>query len=89
MQYPLEPRSKWKMLRRYCKSEVRISRYLDTSTEAQVAKIMVQYGTSSRSSRKRTLYGHPLAGLLWERQFVKVVLEHGWDKVPNWECLIG
>ena len=34
------------------------------------------------------LYGHPLAGLLWERQFEKVLLEHGWEKVPNCE-LIG
>ena len=31
-------------------SNVRMSRYLDTSTEAQMAKIMVQYGRSSRSS---------------------------------------
>ena len=23
---------------------------------------------------------------LWERQFEKVLLEHGWEKVPNWEC---
>ena len=35
---------------------------------------------------ERNLYGHPLAGLLWERQFEKVLLEHGWEKVPNWEC---
>ena len=28
-----------------------------------------------------------LAGLLWERQFEKVLLKHGWEKVPNWECL--
>ena len=28
-----------------------------------------------------------LAGLLWERQFEKVLLEYGWEKVPNWECL--
>ena len=34
----------------------------------------------------RNLYGHPLAGLLWERQFEKVLSEHGWEKVPNWEC---
>ena len=26
------------------------------------------------------LYGHPLAGLLWERQLEKVLLEHGWEK---------
>ena len=31
-------------------SEVRMSRYLDTSTTTQMAKIMVQYGRSSRSS---------------------------------------
>ena len=35
---------------------------------------------------ERNLYGHPLAGLLWERQYEKVLLEHGWEKVPNWEC---
>ena len=35
---------------------------------------------------ERNLYCHPLAGLLWERQCEKV-LEHGWEKVPNWECL--
>ena len=29
---------------------------------------------------ERNLYGHPLAGLLWERQFEKVLLEHGWQK---------
>ena len=28
---------------------------------------------------ERNLYGHPLAGLLWERQFEKVLLEHGWE----------
>ena len=37
---------------------------------------------------ERNLCGHPLAGLLWERQFEKVPLEHGWGKVPNWECLL-
>ena len=36
---------------------------------------------------ERNQYGHPLAGLLWERQFEKVLLEHGWEKVPNLECL--
>ena len=28
-----------------------------------------------------------LAGLLWERQFEKIPLQHGWEKVQNWECL--
>ena len=36
---------------------------------------------------ERNLFGHPLAGLSWERQFDKVLSEHGWRKVPNWECL--
>ena len=31
---------------------------------------------------ERNLYGHPLAGPLWERQFEKVFL-HGWEKVPT------
>ena len=35
---------------------------------------------------ERDLYGHPLARLLWERQFEKILLQHGWEKVPNWEC---
>ena len=46
----------------------------------QIAQILVQYGRPSRSSQ-RNLYGHPLAGLSWERQFEKVLLEHGWEKV--------
>ena len=32
---------------------------------------------------ERNLYGHPLAGLLWERQFEKVLLKHGWEKVSS------
>ena len=36
---------------------------------------------------ERNLRGHPLAGLLWERQFEEVLLELGWEKVPNLECL--
>ena len=36
---------------------------------------------------ERNLYGHPLGGLLWEKQFEKILLKHGWEKIPNWECL--
>ena len=36
---------------------------------------------------ERNLYGHLLAGLLWERQFEKILLQHGWEKVAIWECL--
>ena len=35
---------------------------------------------------ERNLFGHPLAGLLWARQFEKILLKYGWEKVPNWEC---
>ena len=36
---------------------------------------------------ERNLYGHLCAGLLWERQFEKILLKRGWEKIPNWECL--
>ena len=36
---------------------------------------------------ERNLYGHPLAGLLSERQFEKILLLNSWEKVSNWECL--
>ena len=36
---------------------------------------------------ERNLYGHPIAGLLWERQCEKILLRNGWEKVPNWKCL--
>ena len=37
---------------------------------------------------ERNLYGHPLAGLLWKRQFEEILLKYGWEKVSNWECLL-
>ena len=36
---------------------------------------------------ERTLYGHPLGRLLWEKQFEDILLKHCWEKIPNWECL--
>ena len=35
---------------------------------------------------ERKMYGHPLTGLLWERQFDKVLVENSWRNVPHWEC---
>ena len=35
---------------------------------------------------ERNLYGHPLAGLFWERRLEKILLKYGWKKVSNWEC---
>ena len=36
---------------------------------------------------ERNLYGHPLAGLLCESQFEKILLKHGCKKISNCECL--
>ena len=36
---------------------------------------------------ERNLCGHLVAGLLCEWQFEKILLQHGWEKVSNWECL--
>ena len=44
-----------------------------------------QYGRPSRSF-ERNLYGHLVAGLSWERQFEKILLKYGREKVFNWEC---
>ena len=60
-----------------------MSRQMDSYTTIQMAKIMVPVW----KTLERNLYGHPLAGLLWERQFEKVLLKYGREKVSNWECL--
>ena len=36
----------------------------------------------------RNLYGHPLAGLVWERQFENILLKYGWEKVSDLGMLI-
>ena len=36
---------------------------------------------------ERNLYGHPLARLLSERQFEKILSQHGLEKVSTWECV--
>ena len=35
---------------------------------------------------ERNLHGHPLAGLLWEKQLEKVLIEERCGQVPGWEC---
>ena len=32
---------------------------------------------------ERNLYGHPLAGLLRDRQFEKILMKYGWEKVSK------
>ena len=34
---------------------------------------------------ERNLHGHLLAGLFWERQLEKVLLQHAWEKFLNWK----
>ena len=36
---------------------------------------------------ERNLYGHPLAGLLWERHLEEALLKLQWENIPGWECL--
>ena len=65
-------------------SKIGVSRHLDSSTTIHMTKIMVQY---SVVPLVRILYGPPFGGLSWQRQFEKILLKHGWEKVPNLECL--
>ena len=69
-------------------SKVRMSSYLDTSAISQLAKIMVQYGRSSRSSwttSVRSSFGRTLMRKAIRESSTKF----GREKVPNWECLSG
>ena len=36
---------------------------------------------------KLNLYGHPLAGLLWEKHCQKAIFRAGFERIPGWECL--
>ena len=78
------------------KSQIGMSRHLDSSTTTQMAfpdiwtRLPRHKWPKSWSSMEdpvvpleRNLYGHPLTGLSWERQFEKILLKHGWEKIPN------
>ena len=67
-------------------SWIGMSRRLDTSSTTQVAQIMEKHWRSV-VPLERNLYGHPLAGLCWEIQIEEALLELGWEKKPNWECM--
>ena len=62
-----------------------MSRHLDSSTTTNWPKSWSSMEDPD-DPLERNLYGHPLAGLLWERQFEKILLKYGWEKVSNWEC---
>ena len=62
-----------------------MSRRLDSSTTTQSPKSWSSL-EDPVVPLERNLYGHLLAGLLWKRQFEKILLKYGWEKVSNWEC---
>ena len=84
MQHWLKPKKKWKMLtncQKIPKSEcpdiwIRLPRNKWPKSWSSMEDPVVPL--------ERNLYGHPLAGLLRERQFEKILLKHGWEKIPNW-----
>ena len=50
--------------------------------------VMVQCGRPSRSSSKesvRSSFGRTVMG---KAKFERILLQHGWEKVSNWECLV-
>ena len=69
-------------------SKVRMSRLLDSSTKSTNGQKSWSSVEDPVVPLERKVYGHPLAGLLWERQFEKVLLEHGLGKSCNLGVLI-
>ena len=91
-QYRLTHKWKWKMFTNVIEnSKIGVSRHLDSSTDdTNGPNSWSSMEDPVVSSWKRILYGHPLAGLLWERQFEKILLwEHGWEKIPKLGVLIN
>ena len=85
-QYPPTPESKWKTLQNCCNLPslcpdfwIRQPQHKWPKSWHNIEEPVVPLG--------RNLYGHPLAGLLWERQFEKVLLDNEREKAPTWECL--
>ena len=58
-------------------SEIGMSWCLDTPSTTQNGR---NHGKHPVVLLERNLYGHPLAGLLWERQFKEALSELGWEK---------
>ena len=64
-----------------------MSRHLDTSPETQNGQNHGPVRKIQSLFLNEIWYGHPLAGLLRERQFEKILLKYGWEKVSSCECL--
>ena len=87
-EYRLIPSKNGRCLQIIENSKIVMSRHQDSSTTTQMAEIMVQYERPS-FPLERNLYGHPLVGLLWERQFEKVLLKTWMGEKSKWECLFA
>ena len=66
--------------------KIGMSRHLDSSTTRHKWPKSWSSMEDPVVPLERNLYGHPLAGLLWEREFEKILLKY-WEKVSNWERL--
>ena len=83
-QYLLVRWSKWKMHQRY--SQIPTSECPDIRIRLPKHKWPKSWSSMEDPivPLKRNLHSHPLAGLFWERQFEKVLLEHGWANFKLW-----
>ena len=82
-QFLLIPMWKWKMLTNYWKfpnPNVQTFGFVYHDTNGPKSWSSIE---DPVVPLERNLYGHPLAGLLWERQFEKILLEHDWEKIPK------
>ena len=61
-------------------SRVRMSRYLVTSIKTQMVQITVQ------AWKTQSFFLCEICTVI--RWFEKVLLKYGWEKVPDWECLL-
>ena len=64
-----------------------VERHVDTSSTTHMPKSWANI-EDPVVPLERNSYGHPLAGLLWERQFEEVSMELGWEKLPNLKCVL-
>ena len=75
--YQLTPKSKCRIIE---SSEVRMPRYLETWALDTSGHNHGQTSKTLWFLFEKNLYGHPLAGLLWERQFGNIRLGPGFEK---------
>ena len=68
-------------------SKIGVSRHLDSSTTTQNGRNHCPVWKTQLFILKIICKVIFWQGLLWERQFEKILFKHGWEKITNWECL--